>query len=124
MSELDKMIETTLSEEDRAFFARLEREPGYFSQVGGLLAGPLGWINLLLMIVQAVLFFGGAWCAWEFFQTTDVIMALRWGLPSTVLLLGATVLKIATLWPSLQTNRILREVKRVELQIARKGGKA
>ncbi len=121
MSELDKMIETTLNEEDRAFLARLEREPGYFRQVGGLLSGQLGWINFLLMIVQAVLFFAGVWCAWEFFQTTEVIMALRWGLSATVLMIGGTVLKIGTLWPTLQANRVLREIKRLELQLARAG---
>lgn len=119
MSNLDRMIETTLNEEDRAFLAKLDREPGYFSQVGGLLSGSLGWVNLLMMIVQAVMFFGGAWCAWQFFQETDVIMALRWGFSATVLVLSAAVLKICTLWPTLQANRVLREVKRLELQIAR-----
>lgn len=124
MSELDKMIETALNEEDRDFFSRLEREPGYFRQVGGLLAGPLGWINLLLMIVQAVMFFAGAWCAWQFFQATDTLMALRWGLSSATLLIVAAVLKIATLWPSMQANRVLRELKRLELQIARRADRA
>ncbi|MEQ1781334.1 MAG: DUF6768 family protein [Hyphomonadaceae bacterium] len=124
MSDLDKMIQATLNEEDRTFLARLEREPGYFSQVGGLLTDSLGWLNLLLMIVQAVLFFAGAWCAWEFFQATDTLLVLRWGLTATVLLLTATVLKIATLWPSLQANRVLREIKRLELQIARKADKS
>ena len=120
MSELDRMIEETLNDEDRAFLARLEREPGYFSQVGGLLSGPLAWVNLLLMVVQAVMFFVGAWCAWEFFQTTDTIMALRWGLSSATLIIVAAVLKIATLWPTMQANRVLREIKRMELQLARK----
>jgi hypothetical protein len=96
MGNLDRMIETTLNEEDRAFLAKLDREPGYFSQVGGLLAGSLGWVNLLMMIVQAVMFFGGA-----------------------VLVLTAALLKVCTLWPTLQANRVLREVKRLELQIAR-----
>lgn len=120
MSELDKMIETTLKEEDRAFLAQLEREPGYFGQVGGLLAGPLAWINVLLMIVQAVMFFAGAWCAWEFFQTADPVMALRWGLSASTLMILAALLKIGTLWPTMQANRVLREIKRLELQLARK----
>lgn len=120
MSELDRMIEKTLNEEDRAFLARLENEPGYFSQVGGLLTGSLAWINVLLMIVQAVMFFGGAWCAWEFFQTADPVMALRWGLSGSVLMIGAALLKIGTLWPTMQANRVLREIKRLELQLARK----
>lgn len=120
MSELDKMIETTLKEEDRAFLAQLEREPGYFGQVSGLLAGPLAWVNVLLMIVQAVLFFAGIWCAWEFFHATDTIMSIRWGLSASTLMIVGALLKIGTLWPTMQANRVLREVKRLELQIARK----
>lgn len=120
MSELDRMIETTLKEEDRAFLERLNKEPGYFSQVGGLLSGSTAWINILLMIVQAVLFFAGAWCAWEFFQTTDTVMALRWGFSASTLIVVSGLLKIGTLWPTMQANRVLREVKRLELQMARK----
>lgn len=120
MSDIDKMIEATLNEEDRAFLARVEREPGYFGQVGGLLTGPLAWVNMLLMIVQAVMFLAGVWCAWEFFHATDTIMALRWGLSASTLMIVGALLKIATLWPTLQANRVLREVKRLELQLARK----
>lgn len=119
MSELDRMIEKTLNDEDRAFLARLNSEPGYFSQVGGLLSGSTAWINILLMIVQAVMFFAGAWCAWEFFQTTDTVMALRWGFSAATLMILAALLKIGTLWPTMQANRVLREVKRLELQLAR-----
>lgn len=73
------------------------------------------------MVVQAMLFFGGAWCAWQFFQVDETIPALRWGLSAVVLLIGGTVLKLSTLWPSLHANRVLRELKRLELQIARAG---
>jgi len=123
MSDLDRMIEATLNEEDRAFFARLQREPGYLGQVGGLLTGPLAWVNLLLMVVQAVLFLAGVWCAWGFFNATEPLAALHWGLPAVTLLIVGALLKIATLWPSLQANRVLREIKRLELQIARKAEK-
>jgi hypothetical protein len=47
-------------------------------------------------------------------------MALRWGLSASTLMIVSAILKIATLWPSLQANRVLREVKRLELQLARK----
>jgi hypothetical protein len=124
MSELDRNIEATLREEDRAFLARLDHEPGYFSQVGGLLSGSLAWVNVLLMIVQAAMFLGGVWCAWEFFNATDTIMSLRWGISAAVLMIVGAVLKIGTLWPSMQANRLLREIKRLELQIARKVDKA
>lgn len=45
---------------------------------------------------------------------------LRWGLPAAVLLLGATMVKLAVA-PALFHNRVMRELKRIELQIARAG---
>jgi hypothetical protein len=50
-------------------------------------------------------------------------VALRWGFSSTVLLLGGAMLKLGTLWPTLQANRVLREIKRLELQVARSSTK-
>ncbi len=47
-----------------------------------------------------------------------VLTALRWGLPTAVPLLMSLTIKMA-LWPSIQTNRLMRELKRIELQIAR-----
>lgn len=123
MSELDRMIDAALTEEDRALLARAGQEPGYLGQVGGLFGGPLGWVNAVVMAAQTMLFVGGAWAAWRFFQAADVLDALKWGLPAAVLLLMATILKVSTLWPSLQANRVLREIKRVELQIARQAAR-
>lgn len=123
MSELDRMIEAALTEEDRVLLARAGREPGYLGQVGGLFGGPLGWVNAVVMAAQTLLFVAGAWAAWRFFVSADILDALKWGLPAAVLLLMATILKVSTLWPSLQANRVLREIKRVELQIARQAAR-
>jgi hypothetical protein len=77
----------------------------------------MGWVNVLLMFVQTALFIGGALAAWNFFNAGDALTALRWGLPSAVLLLMALLIKLS-LWPAVQTNRVIRELKRIELQIA------
>ena len=44
--------------------------------------------------------------------------ALRWGIPAGVLLLMSLMIKMG-MWPTLQANRVIRELKRLELQIAR-----
>ncbi|HVY90925.1 MAG TPA: DUF6768 family protein [Hyphomonadaceae bacterium] len=123
MSELDRMIEATLNEEDKAFFAKAGREPGYFGEVVGLFGGTLGWMNALVLAATTALFIGGVWCAWQFFQAEEAISALRWGLSAAVLLISVVVLKVGTIWPTFQANRVLREIKRVELQIARRAAK-
>lgn len=51
----------------------------------------------------------------------DPVAQSRWGLPAAVLLIVSLMLKMAV-WPSLQTNRLQREMKLIQLQLARPGG--
>lgn len=121
MRDLDKMIDEALDGETRELLRRIGDEPGFFAQAFGIFDGPTGWVNVVLMIVQGIAFLTGAWAAWHFFQAGDPVTQLRWGLPSAVLLLLATILKMS-LVPRMETNLVIRELKRIELQIAHRQG--
>lgn len=69
------------------------------------------------MGVQSVLFAGGVWLAWLFFGATEVLTAIQLGFPAAVLLLAALIIKLL-MGPELHTNRLMQELKRIELQIA------
>lgn len=118
--ELDRMIDDALNAEERALLGAIGEEPGYFQQVWGLFGGEIGWVSWLLMIFQLLMFGGAVYAAIQFFNAADTLQALRWGLPSATLLILAAQTKML-LWPSLQANRVIREVKRLELQLAKKG---
>ena len=121
MKDIDQMIEEALSGEDQALFRDTLREPGFFQQAFGLLGGPNGWVNVIMLVVQAVMFVAGLWTGWRFFQAEDALSALHWGLPSAVLILGALIVKLGMM-PEIQANRLMRELKRLQLQAAvRKG---
>ncbi len=113
MTKLDEMIERALRDED-ADLVRDLQEKGYFANAFGMFRGPQGWVAWVVMIVQAALFLIGLWCAIRFFGATEVLAALKWGLSAATLMLMATVLKMS-LMPQLQAERILREVRRLEL---------
>lgn len=115
---LDEMIDAALNEEERELLNQLGDEPGYFAQAFGLFGGKLGWVTWLMMTAQIFMFAAAVYLAVRFFNAQDTLEALKWGLPSAVLLIQALLIKL-TLWPSLQANRVIREVKRLELQIAR-----
>ncbi len=117
MQDIDRMIEEALDGEEQALFRQTAQEPGFFSQTFGLFGGRAGWVNLVLMVAQATAFFVGAWAAWRFFQADTALSALHWGLPAAVLVLGSLVMKMA-LVPVMHANRVLRELKRLELQVA------
>lgn len=120
--EIDRLIDESLEAEERELLRRIGEEPGYFTQAMGAFSGRLGWVNLVLMIVQGVMFVAGVYAGVRFFAAPDTLAALQWGLPAAVLLIMAGMLKLSV-WPTIQTNRVLRELKRVELQIARVSAK-
>lgn len=116
MSKLDELVEELLRDEDRAIIAATS-EQGWFQLGLSQFKGKLGWVTWVIMLVQTVLFVISVWCAVRFFQATDVLPALRWGLSAAVLMITATQLKMS-LMPQMQADRVLRELRRVELMIA------
>jgi hypothetical protein len=75
------------------------------------------------MLVQTLLFLAGGWAGGIFFAAGDPVTQLRWGLPAAVLLLMALMIKMM-IWPAVQTNRIIRELKLIQLQLARRTDQA
>ena len=120
MTKLDQMIEEALRDQDRAILEATE-EQGWFALGLGQFSGKLGWVTWVIMLVQAALFIAGVWCAIQFFGAEQMLPALKWGLSGAVLIVVATQLKLS-LMPQIQADRILRELKRVELMLARENG--
>ncbi|MDO9076770.1 MAG: hypothetical protein Q7U72_04890 [Brevundimonas sp.] len=122
MQDIDRMIEEALDGEEQALFRETAREPGFFEQAFGLLGGPNGWVNVIMMVVQTALFVAGLWAGWRFFEADNALSALHWGLPAAVLVLASLIVKTAMM-PEMQANRLMRELKRLQLQTAvgRKG---
>ena len=117
MRDVDDLIEEALDREEREILARIGEEPGFFGMTFGLFTGKLGWANMVMVAAQTVTFVAGAYAAWMFFEAADVVTQLRWGLPAAVLLILSTMIKMALL-PEIHANRLMRELKRIELQLA------
>lgn len=120
MNKLDRLIEEALSDEDKEML-RETRELGWFALGASQFSGKLGWVTWVIMSVQIAMFVAAVWTGLKFFAAEDVLTALKWGLPSATLAIVATIMK-TSLMPQMQADRILRELKRVELMIAHQGG--
>jgi len=120
MPSIDDLIKEALTEQESEIIKSTE-ELGYFSLAMGLFRGKLGWVSWVIMLAQLEMFLGGVWAAWEFFVAEEVIMALKWGISAAVLLLMSGMLKMS-LMPQIQANRVLRELKRMELLILHRAG--
>ena len=117
MQDIDRMIEEALQGEEQALFRDTAREPAFFGQAFGLFGGRNGWVNGVMVAAQAALFVGGLWAGWRFFDAGTALSALHWGLPAAVLLLASLIIKTAMM-PEIQANRLMRELKRLQLQAA------
>lgn len=116
MRNIDEVIGGALSEEDRRLLAN-PVEPGYVTQAFGLFLGPTASIMWLVYIVSGLAFFGSAYTFWRMFETVDSLSAVKWGV-AAVLLLQMTTLCKSFMGGRMESNRMIREIKRAELQIA------
>ncbi|MBT9447632.1 MAG: hypothetical protein IV086_18195 [Hyphomonadaceae bacterium] len=118
MKDIDRLIDEALDAEERDLLRSIGEEPGFYAQFFGIFGGRTGWVNIVLLIVQTIGGVAGAWMAWKFFTTDDVLTAVRWGIPAATVIIMALTMKMA-MWPELHINRLMREIKRLELQVAR-----
>lgn len=121
MNKVDTLIAETIGAEERAFLDELANEPGYFHQAFGMFRGSTGWVSWVMMIAQTLMFLAGVWMAVNFFAADNSVDQLRWGLPAATILIIGGMLKMS-LMPVMQANRVLRELRRLELVIAASKG--
>lgn len=112
MTDSDARIDAALRAEERRLLEQIGEEPAFFSQAIGLFRTRNAWINWIIVIAQTALFIAGAYAAWRFFEAGTTLDALRWGLPSAVLLLMSLIIKLS-LWPIAQINLLREDIVRL-----------
>lgn len=117
MDKLDKMISEALDDEDREILEKIGWEQSSFDMAGDMFRGKIGLLNLPLIFGQIVFFGIGLYAAWKAYDVTEVVDVVRWGLLAIFFLLSAVIAKVSLL-PSLQANRMLHAIRRLEMQIA------
>ena len=119
MNDIDNRIGGALDADDRAFLARLEEDRGLFRQMGDAMHGPLGgWAKLIF----AMLFVVGAafvYSLWQFFEAEGIERRITWATAVIGLLVFQGFAK-EWFFARMNTNAILREVKRLQVLVAAK----
>lgn len=121
MEEIDKLIRDTLSQEEAKFYDSLE-EQGIFEMMFGLFKGKNAWINILMNIVILVFFVLFVYCGIQFFEADTTEGVIRWGFGGLFFIMAISMLKLFA-WMQMDKYAILREMKRLELQIMSLSGK-
>ncbi len=118
MSKLDDAIQQALTAEDKDFLAQFEREPNSLAQMASVFSGPLAWIYVAFFAAAVILAPFGLYCGYQFFTATELRPLFYWGFGVTTILIVLSVVRLV-FFMQINTNRTLREIKRLELRIAR-----
>ena len=121
MEEIDQLIKETLSKEEAAFYDSLE-EQNVFEMVFGLFKGKNAWFLIITNILTLVFLGLFIYCCIQFFQVESVEALIKWGFGSFMFLINLCMLKIYA-WMQMDKNAMLREMKRLELQVMSLSGK-
>ena len=120
MNDLDKKIQAALRGSPGA--DDLGAEPNIAEELLATFRGRRRWLHGMAFAWTLALFLVAVWAGFEFYGAEAVRDQLRWGGLTLLATLMVAMLKIY-FWLELHSNRVLREVKRVELLVATRGGR-
>lgn len=116
MEDIDQLIKDTLTQEEAKFYNELD-EQNLFQMMGGLFQGKLKWIIIYMNIIMVVIFGLFVYCAIQFFNTDVTNELIKWAVFGSFCMIALGMLKLF-LWMQIDKNGILRELKRLELQVS------
>lgn len=116
MEDIDQLIKDTLSKEEAKFYDDLE-EQNLFQMITGLFKGKNSWIIILMNVVTLVFFILFIYCMVQFLNTEITNELIIWGLGGFVCLMVVSLLKLFA-WMQMDKNALLRELKRLEIQVS------
>lgn len=114
--DIDQLIKETLTQEEAKFYDSLE-EQNLLQMISGLFLGKNSWIVIMMSIVQVVFFGFFIYCAIKFFKVEETNELIKWGVFGTISLIGSSMLKLFS-WMQMDKKAIIREIKRLELQVS------
>ena len=121
MEDIDQLIKETLTEEEAKFYDELD-EQNLWQMIFGIFRGKNSWIVYLMSIVQVIFFGLFIYCAIQFFKVESTNELIQWGVFGTISLMASSMLKLFS-WMQMDKKAIIREIKRLELQVSSLSGK-
>ncbi len=113
---IDELIKESLSKEEAAFYDELE-EQNLIGKIGEVYRGKLGWLAAIMNVVHLLMFMAFVYCIVQFFNTDNTNELIKWASAGFLSMIAMGMLKLFV-WMQMDKNDILRELKRLELQIA------
>ncbi|MCW5516505.1 DUF6768 family protein [Muriicola sp. Z0-33] len=113
---IDDLIKETLSAEEAQFYDELE-EQNIIGKMGEVYKGKFGWLAVIMNIITLAAFILMVYCIFQFFNTQETNELIKWSSGAFLCMIVMGMLKLFV-WLQMDKNDILRELKRLELQLA------
>ena len=118
---IDELIKETLSQEEAKFYDELD-EQNLIGKMGEVYKSKVGWLAIVMNVVYLGVFGLFIYCMVRFFGTTETNDLITWASAGFLCMIFMGMLKLY-FWMQMDKNDILRELKRLELQVATLSGK-
>jgi len=115
MTYLDTRIDE-LTNEAEQHLLRSSQPHGWLGLVRSMRQGRLAWVFWITWATQVLFIVLGIIWAIKFFNATEVLPAVKYGLSAATALILGTLIKVG-LAPHLHAERVLRELKRIEILV-------
>ncbi len=113
---IDKLIRETLSESEVRFYDDLE-EKNLIGKLVGASKGKTGWLVVVMSIVNVLIFALFVYCILQFFKADEIKVYIKWACGAFLAFTSMAMMKLYV-WMQMDKNDLLREIKRLELQIS------
>lgn len=112
MNNIDQKIQAALRREGAG--ENITEEPNLAEEVFIAFRGRHRLISTFAFLLTFALFGAAVWSGWQFFAAEAVAAQIQWAALTLLFMIMVGFLKI-WFWLEMHTNRVLRELKRVEL---------
>lgn len=114
--EVDVLIKEALTKEEAKFYDALE-EQNLLEMFGGVFDGKNKWIAIMMNIVNLLVLGLFVYSIVQFFNTEVTNELIKWSVAGIICILILSMLKVY-MWMQMDKNSIIRELKRLELQVS------
>ena len=114
--EIDKIIHEALSAEEAEFYDQLG-EQSIIEMAVGVYKGKDMWLKVIIAVLTFLFFAAFVYAAIQFFNAADIQEMVKW-LAIGGLFFGMTMSLKLWQWMQMERNAVLRELRRIELQLS------
>lgn len=115
---IDEKIKQALASEDAEIYEQFAEEPSLLAQGLELLQSRNRLINGVVVVVMFVFLGLGAYSIWQFSLASEIKVLIGWAMSFGFSMAAVSMLKLWA-WMEIEKNCTVREIKRLELQVAR-----